>query len=58
MKTCIENQHVFISFPFDTFDNLAPEAVELLNRVQRVIYSNVMSPRSTNIVFKRISFAI
>ncbi|GJS48324.1 hypothetical protein Tco_0598445 [Tanacetum coccineum] len=57
-KACIENQHVFISFPFDTFGFLAPEAVELLNRVQRVMHSNVMTPRSTYVVFKRIGFAI
>ena len=35
-KACIENQHVFIPFAFDTFGFLAPEAVELLSRVQRV----------------------
>ncbi|GKC23948.1 hypothetical protein Tco_1026098, partial [Tanacetum coccineum] len=34
-KTCIENQHVFIPFAFDTFCFLAPEAVELLSRVQQ-----------------------
>ncbi|GKE50460.1 hypothetical protein Tco_1481718 [Tanacetum coccineum] len=33
-KACIENQHVFIPFAFDTFGFLAPEAVELLNRIQ------------------------
>ncbi|GKB16607.1 hypothetical protein Tco_0850530 [Tanacetum coccineum] len=57
-KTCIENQHVFISFTFDTFGFLAPEAVELLTRVQRVMNSNVMTPRSINVVFTRIGFAI
>nr|GEZ20429.1 putative reverse transcriptase domain-containing protein [Tanacetum cinerariifolium] len=30
-KACIENQHVFIPFAFDTFGFLASEAVELLN---------------------------
>nr|GEY12557.1 AP-1 complex subunit mu-2 [Tanacetum cinerariifolium] len=34
-KASIENQHVFISFAFETFGFLAPEAVELLNIVQR-----------------------
>ncbi|GKB40300.1 RNA-directed DNA polymerase, eukaryota, partial [Tanacetum coccineum] len=53
-KACIENQHVFIPFAFDTFGFLAPETVELLTRVQRVINSNVMTPRSTNVVFNRI----
>ncbi|GJR92752.1 RNA-directed DNA polymerase, eukaryota, reverse transcriptase zinc-binding domain protein [Tanacetum coccineum] len=57
-KAFIKNQHVFIPFVFDTFGFLAPEAVELLNRVQRVMHSNIMTPRFTNIVFKRISFAI
>ena len=57
-NACRENQHVFVPFAFDTFGFLAPEAVELLNRVQRVMHSNVISPRSTNVVFKRIGFAI
>ncbi|KAL4557593.1 hypothetical protein LXL04_035777 [Taraxacum kok-saghyz] len=57
-KACIENQHVFIPFAFDTFGFLAPEAVDLLNRVQRVMHSNVMTPKSMNVVFKRVSFAI
>ncbi|GKC64625.1 hypothetical protein Tco_1097223 [Tanacetum coccineum] len=34
-KACLENQHVFIPFAFDTFGFLAPEAEEFLNRVQR-----------------------
>ncbi|GKE73008.1 hypothetical protein Tco_1535049 [Tanacetum coccineum] len=37
-KTCIEIQHMFIPFAFHTFDFFAPETVELLDRVQRVIY--------------------
>ncbi|GJU43204.1 hypothetical protein Tco_1200470 [Tanacetum coccineum] len=56
-KACIENQHVFIPFAFDTFGFLAPEAVELLTRVQHVINTNVMTHRSTNVVFNRIGFA-
>ncbi|GJR34995.1 hypothetical protein Tco_1210679 [Tanacetum coccineum] len=43
-KTRFENQHVFIPFAFDTFGFLAPEAVELLTRVQRIMNSNVMTP--------------
>ncbi|GJR55916.1 hypothetical protein Tco_1406437 [Tanacetum coccineum] len=35
-KTCIENQHVFILFAFDTFGFLVLEAVKPLNRIQRV----------------------
>ncbi|GJY88064.1 hypothetical protein Tco_0502692 [Tanacetum coccineum] len=57
-KACIENQHVFIPFTFDTFGFLALEAVELLSRVQQVMHSNVMTHRSMDMVFKRIGFAI
>ncbi|GJU57824.1 hypothetical protein Tco_1235590 [Tanacetum coccineum] len=57
-KACIGNQHVFITFAFDSFGFLAPEAVKLLSRVQRVMHINVMTPRSTDVVFKRIRFAI
>ncbi|GKA09149.1 ARID DNA-binding domain-containing protein [Tanacetum coccineum] len=57
-KACIENQHLFIPFAFDIFGFLASEAVELLSRVQRVMHNNVMTPRSTDVVLKRIGFAI
>nr|GEZ71327.1 signal recognition particle, SRP19 subunit [Tanacetum cinerariifolium] len=57
-KSCIENQHMFIPFAFDTFGFFAPEAVELLSRVQRIMHINIMTPRSTDVVFKRIGFAI
>ncbi|KAK2385232.1 Pleckstrin proteiny (PH) domain-containing protein [Trifolium repens] len=43
-KACSDNQHVFISFAFDTFGFLTPEAVDLLKRIQKVMHSNVMSP--------------
>ncbi|KAF5770941.1 hypothetical protein HanXRQr2_Chr14g0665051 [Helianthus annuus] len=45
-KTCLDNQHVFIQFAFDTFGFLTPEAVDLLSRVHRVMHSNAMTPRS------------
>jgi len=57
-KACSDNQHAFIPFTFDTFGFLAPEAVDLLHRVQKVMHNNVMSPRSVNVVFTRIGFAI
>nr|GEY27902.1 putative reverse transcriptase domain-containing protein [Tanacetum cinerariifolium] len=57
-KACIENQNVFIPFAFDTFGFLTPEAVELVIRVHRVMHNNVMTHRSTDVVFKRIGFAI
>jgi len=57
-KTCSDNQHAFIPFPFDTFGFLASDVVDLLHRVQKVMHNNVMSPRSMNVVFTRIGFAI
>jgi hypothetical protein len=57
-RACSNNQHAFISFAFDTFDFLAPDAVNILKRVQRVMHSNVVFPRSLDIVFKRIGFAV
>jgi hypothetical protein len=44
-KACYDNQHAFILFAFDTFNFLAPETIDLLHRVRKVMYSNVMSPR-------------
>ncbi len=57
-KAYSDNQHAFIPFAFDTFGFLAPEVVDLLHRVQKVMHSNVLSPRSMNVVFTRIGFAI
>ena len=57
-KACSDNQHAFIPFVFDTFGFLAPETVDLLHRVQKVMHSNVMSSRSMNVVFTMIGFAI
>ena len=31
-KKCIKNQHVFVSFVFDTFGFLVLEAIDLLNK--------------------------
>jgi hypothetical protein len=49
---------MFISFAFDTFGFLALNVVSLLQRVQKVMNNNVVSSRATNIIFKRICFAI
>ncbi|GKA75546.1 putative reverse transcriptase domain-containing protein [Tanacetum coccineum] len=57
-KACLENQHVFIPFAFDTFGFLAPEAEEFLNRVQRVMQSNFSTLKTQNFIFSRIGFAI
>ncbi|KAK9062397.1 hypothetical protein SSX86_019583 [Deinandra increscens subsp. villosa] len=57
-KSCLENQHVFVPFAFDTFGYLASEAVDTLSRVQKVMHGNVASPRGMNVVFTRLGFAI
>ena len=57
-KACLENQHVFIPFAFDTFGFLAPEAVKFLSRVQRVVQSNFATLKKQNFIFSRIGFAI
>ncbi|KAJ0449913.1 putative exostosin [Helianthus annuus] len=57
-KVCLENQHVFVPFAFDTFGGLVPDAVRLLNRVQKVVNSNSSSLKVSNFVFSRIGFSI
>jgi hypothetical protein len=57
-KTYFDNQHVFILFIFDTFDFLAPKIENLLKIVQKIVHSNVVSPRFMNIFLQRLSFAI
>lgn len=44
-KICLDNQHVFIRFTFDISGFLAPE-----------IHSNVMTPISIDLMFKRSGF--
>ncbi|MFS7915398.1 putative exostosin [Helianthus anomalus] len=57
-KACIENQHVFVPFAFDTFGALAPDAVWFLKRVQQVVSSNTAHVKGHNFVFSRVGFAI
>ncbi|MFS7951117.1 putative exostosin [Helianthus anomalus] len=57
-KACIENQHVFVPFAFDTFGALVPDAVRLLKRVQQVLSSNTAHVKGQNFVFSRVGFAI
>ncbi|MFS7901567.1 hypothetical protein Hanom_Chr01g00001211 [Helianthus anomalus] len=57
-KACAENQHVFVPFAFDTFGSLAPEAIQFLTRVQRVIHNNCSAQRGRDFVFGILGFAI
>ena len=56
--TCTENQHVFVPFAFDTFGSLAPDAIRFLDRVRKVVRSNVTSPRGQDYIFSRVVFDI
>lgn len=40
----------FTPFIFDTFGFLKPKAFDILQRVQRLMHNNVVSPRSMNVV--------
>ncbi|MFS7982457.1 putative exostosin [Helianthus anomalus] len=55
-KACIENQHVFVPFAFDTFGALAPDAVRFLKRVQQVVSSNTAHVKGQNFVFRGLLF--
>ncbi len=57
-KACLDNQHVFLPFAFDIFGFLAPDAIQLLHRIQHVMDGNVSSSKSESVVFRRIGFAI
>jgi hypothetical protein len=57
-KTYFDNKHIFIQFAFDIFDTLTSKAANLLKRVQNVMHSDVVSPKSMNAVFQRLSFTI
>ncbi|MFS8027119.1 hypothetical protein Hanom_Chr16g01494901 [Helianthus anomalus] len=57
-KACVENQHVFVPFAFDTFGSLASEAIQFLTRVQRVIHNNCSTSGGQGFIFGRLGFAI
>ncbi|MFS7950979.1 putative transcription factor interactor and regulator CCHC(Zn) family [Helianthus anomalus] len=57
-KACADNQHAFVPFAFDTFGSLAPEAIRLLTRVQKVVHSSCSSTGGQGFVFNRLGFAI
>lgn len=42
-KVFLETQYAFILLAFDTFGFLAAEAVNFLNRIKRVIHSNILT---------------
>lgn len=57
-KACVENNHAFLPFAFDSFGALEREAGEFLRRIQKVMGHYVTSPGSVHFVFSRPNFAI
>jgi hypothetical protein len=57
-RACSDDQYASIPFVFDIFGFRAPNIVNILKKVQRVMYSNMISTRSLDVVFKTIDFAI
>lgn len=55
---CLENQHVFVPFAFDTFGAIAPQAIKLLDRVKKVVQSNSPAAKGQCFIFNRVGFAI
>ncbi|KAJ0836363.1 hypothetical protein HanRHA438_Chr16g0766111 [Helianthus annuus] len=53
-KACVENQHVFVPFVFDTFGSLAPEVIHFLTMVQRVIHNNCSASGGQGFVFENV----
>jgi hypothetical protein len=51
-----DNQHAFIPFAFNTFGFLTQEDVSLLQRIQKVMNSNIVFVM--NVAFKKIGFVI
>jgi hypothetical protein len=49
---------MFILYAFDTFDFPTLDVVDILKRVQIVMYNNVVSYMSQDVVFKMIGFDI
>ncbi|GJY41681.1 hypothetical protein Tco_0428951 [Tanacetum coccineum] len=59
-KACLDSfgEHAVHCKELPGFKYRHDMAVELLSRVQWVMHNNVMTPRSTDVVFKRIGFVI
>jgi hypothetical protein len=57
-RACSDDQYASIPFVFDIFGFRAPNIVNILKKVQRVMHNNMVSPRSQDIVFKMIGFVI
>lgn len=59
MRKCVPIiEMCFIPFTFDIFGFLPLKTIDLLQRVQRLMISNVVSLRFINVIFKIMGFAI
>ncbi|KAJ0900450.1 putative RNA-directed DNA polymerase [Helianthus annuus] len=57
-QACIDNQHAFLPFAFDTFGCLAPVASGFLKRVQKAALAHATVFVGHSYVFSRVGFAI
>lgn len=57
-KNYLQNQHFFYSMPFDSFGFLAPKVMNFLTKIQRIIHSNVLTPKEHNFVFSKLGFTL
>ncbi|MFS8029964.1 hypothetical protein Hanom_Chr17g01528511 [Helianthus anomalus] len=57
-QACIDNQHAFLPFAFDTFGCLAPVASGFLKRVQKAALAHATVSVGHSYVFSRVGFAI
>jgi hypothetical protein len=56
-KKCYDYQDTFIPFMFDIL-SFRSEVVDIFKRFSRIMYNNIVSFKSLEIVFKRIDYAI
>jgi len=55
-QICSDDQYSFTSLVFDTINFVTPEVVDLIQKFEMIMYNNVVSPRTKDVIFKRICF--
>ena len=53
-KTCYDNQHTFKPFTSYTFGFIILKVDNLLQRIERVMHNNIVSPKFINVIFKKL----
>lgn len=55
-NSCSNDRYAFTSFVFDIFDFLTLEVVDNIQKVEMIMYNNVLSLRPKDVIYKRIEF--